>query len=163
EIADFFYFVDMAENYPFTGTGNLFRFCQGLSSIRILNKVLVIFDNDTAGRENYDKAAALDLPANMCITKLPDMEEFKSFVCIGPNGETREDINDRAVAIENFLDLNYKNSEEPKVRWLSYNDRMRTYHGALENKDTYVREFKGVRLSSSYDGRKLRRLLDHIY
>jgi len=28
DIADFFYFVDMEENYPFTGTGNLYKFCQ---------------------------------------------------------------------------------------------------------------------------------------
>ena len=39
DIADFFYFVDMEDHYPFTGTGNLFRFCQGLSSIRIQNKI----------------------------------------------------------------------------------------------------------------------------
>jgi hypothetical protein len=26
-ISDFFYFVDMSEHYPFSGTGNLFRFC----------------------------------------------------------------------------------------------------------------------------------------
>src|SRR6202043_1566387 len=28
EVADFFNFIDMSENYPFTGTGSLYRFCQ---------------------------------------------------------------------------------------------------------------------------------------
>jgi hypothetical protein len=51
DIADFFCFVDMKENYPFAGVGNLFNFCRGLTSIRIKNDILVIFDNDVAGVE----------------------------------------------------------------------------------------------------------------
>jgi HEPN/Toprim N-terminal domain 1 len=43
DVADFLDFVDMEEHYPFTGTGNLFRFCQGLSRIKIQNNVLVVF------------------------------------------------------------------------------------------------------------------------
>ena len=48
-IADFFKFVDMEEGYPFSGTGNFFRFTQGLASIGILNNVVVIYDNDAEG------------------------------------------------------------------------------------------------------------------
>jgi len=48
-IKDFFYFVDMEEGYPFTGTGNLFNFVKGLCSIEIINDVVVIFDNDVEG------------------------------------------------------------------------------------------------------------------
>ncbi|MEZ5347352.1 MAG: HEPN/Toprim-associated domain-containing protein, partial [Pyrinomonadaceae bacterium] len=145
DIVDFFYFVDMDENYPFTGTGNLYRFCQGLSSIKIQNKILVIFDNDTAGKENYDKSIDLSLPSNMKITQLPYMQEFDNFLCIGPNGQSRENINGRAIAIENFLDLNYRMPREPSSRWLSYNKKLSAYHGALENKDKYVRLFNKAR------------------
>jgi len=53
DILDFFSFIDMQENYPFTGGGNLLNFCKGLSSIKIQNKVLVIFDNDTEGVDKY--------------------------------------------------------------------------------------------------------------
>jgi hypothetical protein len=51
-----FCFVDMKENYPFAGVGNLFNFCRGLTSIRIKNDILVIFDNDVAGVRQYNKA-----------------------------------------------------------------------------------------------------------
>jgi hypothetical protein len=53
DVADFFNFIDMAENYPFTGTGNVLRFCQGLASIKIQNKVLVVLDNDTSGVDAF--------------------------------------------------------------------------------------------------------------
>ncbi len=52
-IADFFEFVDMVEGYPFAGTGNVFRFVQGLISIAVQNNILVLFDNDSEGLVNY--------------------------------------------------------------------------------------------------------------
>ena len=39
----------MKKNYSFTGAGNLKNFIKGLSKINILNNMLVILDNDTAG------------------------------------------------------------------------------------------------------------------
>jgi len=76
DIADFFHFVDMEEHYPFTGTGNLFRFCQGLSRIKIQNNVLVIFDNDAAGVEKFEQSRNLIKPKNLHICRLPDHEFF---------------------------------------------------------------------------------------
>jgi len=35
DISDFFTFIDMEDNYPFTGDGNLYNFCKGLISIGI--------------------------------------------------------------------------------------------------------------------------------
>ena len=88
-IADFFDFVDMEEGYPFSGTGNLFRFLQGLISISIQNNVVVIFDNDAEGVANYKRSCALKVPANMLILKLPDNPYFAEFDTIGPTVGTR--------------------------------------------------------------------------
>lgn len=92
DIADFFYFVDMEENYPFTGTGNLFGFFQGLSRIKIQNNILVIFDNDAAGIEKFEQYRSLPRPKNLHICRLPDHEYFSSFRTMGPNGQSVEDI-----------------------------------------------------------------------
>jgi hypothetical protein len=54
-IADFFDFVDREEGYPISRTGNLFRFVQGLISIRVLNNVIVIYDNDAEGAANFER------------------------------------------------------------------------------------------------------------
>lgn len=161
DITDFFAFVDMEENYPFTGTGNLYRFCQGLTSIRIQNKILVIFDNDIEGVDKFNKTKELNLPPQMKIMKLPVLEEFNKFPSIGPTGETIENINGKAVAIECFLDL--KNSK-PKIRWTNYNKDFNAYQGSLENKDKYIRSFKKVKKANdNYDFNKLNELLDEIY
>jgi hypothetical protein len=163
DIADFFYFVDMEENYPFTGTGNLFKFCQGLSRIKIQNNVLVIFDNDAAGVENYDRACNLDRPRNMQICKLPDHEFFSNFKTVGPSGSSKENINGSAVAIECFLDLSKIREKDRCVRWTSYNRTLRRYQGEIDNKNRLVRAFKRSNLTDGgYDTSRLKYLLDYI-
>lgn len=162
DVADFFDFIDMSENYPFTGTGNLFRFCQGLARIKIQNPILVVFDNDTAGHEAYQKTKDLELPPNMHIALLPNLDECRSFKTVGPTGISKEDVNGKAVSIEMFLDLNHEVNSKPSVRWTSYNDRLNCYQGELINKESYVRSFLKPTRLSGYDMSKLLLLWQHL-
>ncbi|MEY9148930.1 HEPN/Toprim-associated domain-containing protein [Bradyrhizobium elkanii] len=158
-IADFFDFVDMEEGYPFSGTGNVFRFIQGLISIRVLNSVIVIYDNDAEGRANYERTLSLNVPDNMAILKLPDRPEFARFPTQGPNGDGEANINGRAAAIECFLDL----PSDARVRWSSYVSKVDAYQGELIDKERYAREFiKHRGRVKGYDYSKIEAVLDHI-
>jgi hypothetical protein len=158
-IADFFDFVDMEEGYPFSGTGNVFRFIQGLISIRVLNSVIVIYDNDAEGRANYDRTRELNVPDNMAILKLPDRPEFQRFKTQGPEGDGEADINGRAAAIECFLDL----PADARVRWSSHIAKVDAYQGELVDKERFARGFiKQPHRIEGYDYSKLEALLDHI-
>lgn len=162
DVADFFDFVDMEENYPFTGVGNLYNFCLGLVRISIQNKIIILFDNDTAGIEKYEQAMLLDKPSHFLVTKLPDHPSFTRFKTHGPQGVTVENINGKAVAIECFLDLKNENSE-PSIQWTSYNKKKRQYQGELENKEFYVRAFKNSKLNDNcYNVEKLVYLVDYL-
>ena len=163
DIADFFTFIDMEDNYPFSGTGNLFRFCQGLSSIKIQNKVLVIFDNDLEGVSNFKKVRKLKLPKNMGVMKLPDCEYFENFTTVGVSGESQQNINGRAVAIECFLDFTKTESSSHRIRWTNYLKDYNDYQGSLENKENYVKPFKKIQDKIGYDFSKLEILVNAIY
>jgi HEPN/Toprim N-terminal domain 1 len=158
-IADFFDFVDMEEGYPFTGTGNLFRFLQGLISISIQNSVIVIYDNDAEGHGNFVRSCALNVPNNMRILKLPDDSSFVDFDTVGPSGRSKQDINGRAAAIECYLDLGQK----PEVRWTGFNGLADRYQGELLNKTLYMKDFLDQRLRlENYDYTKINNVLDVI-
>lgn len=158
-IADFFDFVDMEEGYPFSGTGNLFRFLQGLISISIQNNVIVIYDNDAEGVFNFERSRALNVLENMLILKLPDRPEFASLETIGPHGKIRADINGCAAAIECYLDL----GSAPLVRWTSFNSRLDRYQGELIDKERFAREFLEQRQRIlGYDYSRLEAMLDMI-
>lgn len=145
DLSDFFYFVDMQEGYPFTGTGNLYKFCQGLVKIRVLNRVLVIYDNDAEGAAKHVETTDLSLPLNMRAMRLPDLSEFRQFETIGPNGVGFDDINGRAAAIECYLDLRWKAPAPPQVRWTSYNKRLDCYQGELIQKESFAKLFLDLR------------------
>jgi hypothetical protein len=162
DVADFFEFIDMAENYPFTGTGNVVRFCEGLAKINIQNRVLVVLDNDTAGCSAAQKLARLKLPAQICVMLLPELENFNRIRTLGPNGEGFENVNGRASAIEAFLDLGFGGLPQPTVRWTSYDKQQDAYQGELISKDDYVRVFFEGAGKSGYDMSGLKFLWKNI-
>lgn len=141
EIADFFHFIDVSESHPFSGTGNLVKFAQGLAKIDVQNQVLFVFDNDAEGLDAHERLSALKLPVNMRGVMLPELEEFREFPAQGPEGLRDSDINRRAAAIECYLDLKVGNYPPAKVRWSNYKKSLDTYQGALEYKDYYSKEF----------------------
>jgi len=158
-IADFFDFVDMEEGYPFSGTGNVFRFVQGLISIRVLNNVLVIYDNDAEGVANHERTRALNLPSNMRTMKLPDLPRFERFPAVGPNGTYEANINGQAAAIECYLHLN----DDARVRWSSYNSKIGAYQGELIGKEDYTRNFLDQRRKEpSYRYENIEAVLDLV-
>ena len=163
DVTDFFDFIDMSDNYPFTGTGNVVRFCQGLARIRIQNRIMVVLDNDVAGREAHRRIQSLDLPPRMRAVLLPRLDEGTRFRTLGPAGESFEDINGRAVSIECFLDLRYGRGGEPTVRWTGYSETLDAYQGELIGKEAYVRTFlEGASRDKKYDLSKLRHLWSRL-
>lgn len=160
DIADFFDFIDMEKNYPFTGTGNLKNFIKGLSKINILNNILVILDNDTAGKSVYNDIKGIDLPNNLKVITLPNYKLFDNFKCKGPQGDSIENINGKAVSIECFLDHS-SIDDEIYVRWTGFNDKLMQYQGNIEPKNLLIKSFHQF-YKKEYDFTKLKYLVDYI-
>jgi len=161
---DFFYFVDMEEGYPFSGTGNLAKFCNGLVSIGVLNNVLVIFDNDAEGVFKAKQVLPMNRPPTMGVMVLPDLAELRNFETVGPGGVITADINGRAASIEAYLDLSWNAKNKPMVRWSAYQEQLDCYQGALTEKDHYKKQFLSLRSKGSgYDFRKLEIVINHIF
>ncbi|OAN48053.1 hypothetical protein A6A04_04660 [Paramagnetospirillum marisnigri] len=163
-IVDFFRFVDVSESHPFSGTGNLVKFAEGLAKIDVQNQVLFVFDNDAEGLEAHQRLSALTLPVNMRGIMLPELDDFRSFPAQGPDGLHNSDINRRAAAIECYLDLNVGGYPPAKVLWTNYKKSLGAYQGALEYKESYSKEFlkqtAETLANGAYDVRKIEAVLD---
>lgn len=163
-IADFFRFIDVADSHPFSGTGNLSKFAEGLAKIDVHNQVLFIFDNDAEGFEAFGRLLKLSLPNNMRGAMLPELDAFRSFLTEGPNGVSKSDINRRGAAIECYLDLEKAGQPPAKVEWTSLKRQLGVYQGALAFKESYVKDF--LRLNrqdvakAAYDLTKMNAVLD---
>ena len=163
EVADFFHFVDMGQGYPFTGEGNLYRFCQGLAGIEIENRVVVLYDNDAIGVAAHERTSKLRLPPNMQVLRLPDCNALRQFDTIGPSGDSKENINGRAAAIECYLDLSRKRDRNPVVRWTHFEKSNSSYQGELQDKEWYVRQFLSKkRRDPEYDYSKIEEVVESL-
>jgi hypothetical protein len=156
EIADFFRFIDVSERHPFSGTGSLVKFSEGLAKIDVQNRTVFLLDNDAEGQSAFQKIQGLDLPVNMRAMVLPSLQSFESFRCMGPGGEALADINGRAASIECYLDLGADGLPPPLVRWTNYKDDVKAYQGALQDKERYSKAFfDNFGHDAAYDASKL--------
>ena len=164
EIADFFRFIDVSESHPFSGTGSLVKFAEGLAKIDVQNQVIFVFDNDAEGLDAQERLSKLTLPKNMRGIMLPELDVFREFPTQGPEGLHDSDINRRAAAIECYLDLDVGGYPSAKVLWTNYKKSLNLYQGALEYKDSYTKEFLKQTSESlaigSYDISKVEAILD---
>jgi len=165
-VVDFFRFIDVSESHPFSGTGSLRKFAEGLVKIDVQNQILFLFDNDAEGVEAWTKVKAMALPENMRCMVLPDMEAFRSFPARGPDGLRSSDINRRAAALECYLDLEFSGLPKPQVTWTNYKKEVGDWHGVLDHKERYMSSFFSVTpntlSSSGYDTSKIAAVLDAI-
>jgi len=154
----------VSESHPFSGTGNLVKFAEGLAKIDVQNQVVFIFDNDAEGFDAHRRLSALSLPDNMRGIMLPELEVFRAFPAQGPEGLRNSNINRRAAAIECYLDLEVGRHPPAKVRWSNYKKDLGVYQGALEYKESYIKEFlqqtSDTLADGSYDVRKIEAILD---
>ncbi|MNJ48106.1 hypothetical protein D3C77_432910 [compost metagenome] len=166
-IEDFFRFIDIEERHPFSGTGNLSKFAEGLVKIDVQNRVVFLFDNDAEGIDTYRSLQRFTFPVNMRSMVLPDLEEFRDFPARGPSGVENADINGCAAAIECYLDLRLKNRPPAQVTWTNYKESLRIYQGALEFKESYAKAFYDASpdsiASGVYDTSKLHMVLQSIF
>lgn len=163
EIHDFFRFIEMEDRHPFSGTGNLAKFAEGLVKIDVHNRVVFLFDNDAEGHEAHRSLQRFAFPVNMRAMVLPDLEELRNFSARGPDGVKSADINGRAAAIECYLDLRLPDRKPPQVTWTNYKEKLDAYQGALNFKESYARAFYEATAesitSNEYDVSKLRIVL----
>ena len=165
-IADFFRFIDVSESHPFSGTGSLVKFAEGLAKIDVLNQVVFLFDNDAEGLDAYQRMSNLTLPPNMRGVMLPELDAFRVFRAQGPEGIQESNINRRAAAIECYLDLEVDENSTVKVLWTNYKKVLGIYHGTLEHKERYAKEFLEQTpqsiAGSSYDTSKIEAVLEML-
>lgn len=166
DIADFLRFIDVDQSHPFPGTGNLVKFAEGLVHIDVLNRIVFVLDNDAEGIAGLRKIEAMAKPVNMRAISLPTLDALKSFPARGPEGVATTDINERAAAIECYLDLNLPGRPDPVVVWSNYKKDIDRWHGALDYKENYTKLFfdqkEAALLDGSYQTDKVEAVLDAI-
>jgi hypothetical protein len=133
-VADMYSFLDHEAFHFGGGTGNLASLVKGLAGVGIGNRVIAVFDNDTAGTIQAEEVRKLNLPENFRILTLPDLKFARRYPTLGPNGALPTDINGRACSIELYLGTGALTGEDGTlvpVQWKGYESKLQRYQGEL--------------------------------
>ena len=137
EIASYFKFWDLDNSKAAGGTDQVVKNMRSFAAAGVMNRVVGILDNDTAGRQAERQLKGSDLPDHYAVCRLPDLDYARSYPTLGPSGLGRDDVTGRACSVEFYFGrecLLGADGELIPVRWKSHIDPMDDYQGELRDK-----------------------------
>lgn len=143
ELAFYFSVMDFNISSLQGGASFLIHTVKSFISARIPSKVVAIFDNDTAGINALQSFDLKALPSNIVVTRLPDIPLAENYPCLGPAGESFENINNRSCSIELYFGVDILAATESltQIRWKSYDDKSKNWQGEILNKNELFHRF----------------------
>ncbi|MRT94622.1 HEPN/Toprim-associated domain-containing protein [Ancylomarina sp. 16SWW S1-10-2] len=110
----------------------------------IRNKIIALFDNDTAAESAIGGLARTKIPPNIKIKQYPKIEIANDYPTIGPTGITNMDINGLAGSIEMYLGTDILLHEDSfiPIQWKGYDSKLKKYQGEIIDKIKVQKDFK---------------------
>ena len=135
-MSKFYSFMNFSE-YKVQGSTNfLTHYLKAFIASGIQNRVIALYDNDSAGLAELIDLKKFHAPDNFRIMHLPDIDLAKNYPTLGPNGAEELDINGKACSIELFLgrDVLLESGSFVPIHWKGYIEKTCTYQGEVMQK-----------------------------
>lgn len=139
----------------------------------IQNRIIALFDNDTAARDAIRGLSNSYLPENIRVMSYPNYQFLESYPTIGPSGNHKLNVNGLAGSIELYLcfEAIKISGELSPVQWKGYNQSLSCYQGEVIEKTKIQKQFykiikkvnKDTKLIKEYDWAGLRLIFDSIF
>lgn len=164
-LRDFVSFLDHESFSVAGGAGNLLMLLRGLIGAGVSNRVLALFDNDTAGSVQFSKAQLIALPRNVRVRQLPYLSFADKYPTLGPTGPATTNINGSACSIELYLGniaLTESSGGFVPVQWTGYERSLSRYQGELVDKEIVQRRYLDNLQQPKADLHNMRLVFEHI-
>jgi hypothetical protein len=139
-LMEFYSFFDFDASRAAGGASQVVAVVKAFIAASISNKVIALFDNDTAAREAARHLQRINLPKNVSILHYPVLESLCSYPTIGPTGTIPFDVNGLAGSIELYLGHDVLNLDHA-VQWRGYSESMKEYQGEVMHKTALQEKF----------------------
>lgn len=146
EYFPYYTFMDFGISKSAGGAAALVSVVKAFLGAGIQNRIIALFDNDTAARVAMKGLDNLQLPDNMRIMNYPAYQYLESYPTIGPSGSHTLNVNHLAGSIELYLcrqALEISDEISP-VQWKGYDQSLSRYQGEVLNKSQIQKQFYGI-------------------
>lgn len=136
-LSAYYSFLDFETAQVPGGAGQLASLVKGFAAAGIGNRIIAIFDNDSAARDAKRSLTKLRLPSNIAVLSYPDIELLRSYPTLGPSGNTNLDVNGLAASIELYFGsdvLRRPDGSLAPVQWKGYVEPITSYQGEVLGK-----------------------------
>jgi hypothetical protein len=136
-LSAYYSFLDFDSSRSPGGAGHLVSLVKAFSAAGITNRIIALFDNDTAARDATRALDTISLPSNIAVRHYPDLELLRTYPTLGPGGLTSLDVNGLAASIELYLGedvLREGPDTLTPVQWKGYNETLKQYQGEVMRK-----------------------------
>jgi hypothetical protein len=132
---EYYSFMDFGVHMP-GGVGSLINAVKSFAGAGIKNRIVALFDNDTAAFSAVDTLKNIKIPRNIVIRHYPDIELARSYPALGPSGLIHQDINSLACSVELYFgnDVLEINGHLTPIQWKGYDERLGRYQGEIMHK-----------------------------
>lgn len=143
-LSGFYSFMDFGISNASGSASSLVASVKSFVGADIRNKIIALFDNDTAAESAISGLSKTKIPENIKIVQYPNIKFLEDYPTIGPTGITNMNINGLAGSIEMYLGtdtLTEKNKLIP-VQWKGFDSALKKYQGEIIDKSTVVKKFE---------------------
>lgn len=172
-LSGYFAFIDFDSSNLAGGASSLAATVKAFVGSGITNRIVAIFDNDTAAWVARKGLAKTKLPDNIIDIAYPELELARDYPAIGPNGLSRMDINGLACSIELYFgtDTLTVDGQLTPIHWKGYDESVKKYQGEINNKkglqDAFFRKARDCvadrTLIEGQDWASMRLVWQHIF
>jgi hypothetical protein len=136
-LSEYYAFLDFDSSRSPGGAGQLVSLVKAFSAAGITNRIIALFDNDTAALEARRVLESVSLRPNIAVRAYPELDLLRSYPTLGPGGPTSLDVNGLAASIELYLGddiLRGGQDTLTPVQWKGYSEALKQYQGEVMGK-----------------------------
>jgi len=144
-LSGYYAFLDFDTSRTPGGAGYLVSVVKAFAAAGITNRIIALFDNDTAAHEARRALANVSLPPNITLRAYPELGLLRSYPTLGPGGQTPLDVNGLAASIELYLGEDVLIEEDgtfTPVQWKGFNASLKQYQGEVMEKGKLQARFQ---------------------
>jgi hypothetical protein len=141
---EYYSFMDFDSANAPGGAGQLVNTVKAFAGAGIANRVIALFDYDTAARAALRGLNGVALPRSMRVLQFPVIAIASNYPTIGPSGLVNMNVNGLAGSLEMYFGediLRRADGTFTPVHWRGFDSAIRAYQGELESKKDLQAKF----------------------
>lgn len=140
----YYHFMDFENSRYEANASRLVHSIKSFVGSGIKNRIIAIFDNDSAAQKEINNFDKVKLPDNIRVLQYPYIDLAKEYPTIGPTGIQKMDINGLAGSIEMYLgrDCLIEGDQFIPIQWTGYMDNIDKYQGVVLKKEQIQKSFR---------------------